>query len=123
MRRRTLYLTCLAAYLTGWPIVQAIYNRVVKHVLDRDGEEYAEEIAFKAIEKYEEVTRRRTPLSGLEVIADADYVIIDGYVVKDRDDAIRHTGTYQVLHNHPHGTICGETCPMREERTATERRR
>lgn len=39
------YLKCLAAYLTGWVIAQSIFNRVMKHVRDREWDNEKDDMA------------------------------------------------------------------------------
>lgn len=49
MSTRRLYLTCVAAYLTGWPIANAIFNRVVRYMrreaIEAEHHEWRDELA------------------------------------------------------------------------------
>lgn len=67
MDRLKLYLTCIASYLTGWTIAQATYNRMRKHVIERDWEKYKAEIAHAVADVVEE---RNDPLEGTDRTTD-----------------------------------------------------
>lgn len=61
MNAKRTFITCLAAYLTGWPIANAIFNRIVRHVrreaLEAEGNEWRDGIADRIVDRIEDSLR------------------------------------------------------------------
>lgn len=85
------YLTCLAAYLTGWVIAQSIFNRVWRHVLnDQTSQErkaFIEEMADIVADKLESRGKLGERV-GTRILADKIFELLPGTTTSHDMDKI-----------------------------------